>query len=290
MAVSAGSLDRSPACASEPEVRLVADVRECASVAVNPYRRCDIRCTYCITGAQGRSEPKFDDRALIAQLRRELAAFPADAAITLGGITDAYPSVEADLGQSRLVLAELERMRRRVAVITKGTTVVRDLDLLESPRCSVTFSMSSVDPQVLAAVEPGAAPVAERLAAVREVREAGVEVWISATPWIPALSDAATMIDAVRTQVGPVPILIGPLNVRAWPVARTRTGRRFTQAEVNEAFLDERARVGEQHGVVWLRPLPLTGGHTLDNPLESCQIDDRTVPVAAPLRRDRVTA
>jgi DNA repair photolyase len=42
--------------------------------AVNTYVACDIRCTHCITSAQGRSTPRYPADAVARQLRQELDA------------------------------------------------------------------------------------------------------------------------------------------------------------------------------------------------------------------------
>ena len=68
---------------------------ECGRFTINPYRGCDIRCVYCITGSQGRSVPRASAEATRAALRQTFAASRPDDAFVLGGHSDAYPSVDA---------------------------------------------------------------------------------------------------------------------------------------------------------------------------------------------------
>jgi hypothetical protein len=240
---------------------LVDEVAACNSLAISPYWRCDIRCSYCITGAPGRSEARVARADVAAQLEQELASFPADALLAVGIASDAYPLIEAELGLTREVLRELARLGRTISVVTKSTTVTRDIDVLRAADAQVTISVSTADEEHVRALEPHAPSFAARMEAAAELHRSGVRVWISATPWIPDVSDAAVLIHQVRTVVGFVPILIGALNVRAERVVDTPFGRRFTQADINEAFDVEYRRVGEQPGVQWLQPPPLVGHH-----------------------------
>lgn len=241
---------------------LVDEIPECGCFAVHTYWRCDLRCAYCITGSQGRSEPRVDPERLPALLRAELAAVPADALLGLGSLSDAYPSVEATLGVTRLALAELARQRRRVTVVTKGATVVRDIDLLRSMASTVTVSLCSVDEEALARIDPGAPGAARRLSVAAELHQAGLSVWIAASPWIPGVSDAEELVERVRGEVGDVPVVFAPLNVRAPAVRATAFGRRYDQARINRQYLIARAGFGDRRGVRWLRPVPLQGRHS----------------------------
>lgn len=240
---------------------LVDEMAECHSLAISPYWLCDIRCSYCITGAQGRSEARVARGQVAAQLEQELAAHPPDALLAIGTASDAYPLVEAELGLTREVLVELARLGRRISVVTKSTTVLRDLDVLREANAQVTISVSTADERHVRALEPRAPTFAARMDAAAQLHRNGVETWISATPWIPEVSDAAVIIEQVRTVVGYVPILIGAVNVRAERVADSPFGRRYSQAEINEAFAAEHRRVGEQPGVQWQQPPPLAGRH-----------------------------
>ena len=132
--------------------------------------------------------------------------------------------------------------------------------------------------------------MAERLDAVVELSRAHIPTQISATPWIPDVSDAAALIEQVRATAGDVPITIGPLNTRSDSVLDSPFGRAYTQAEVNDAFVAEFHRVGEQPCVRWLWPIPLEGHHARHDALLPFNGEAPTVPVAAPRRRVDVPA
>jgi DNA repair photolyase len=234
----------------------------CGTIAINPYRGCDIRCVYCITGSQGRSVPRASAEATRAALRRRFAAAaPADTFV-LGGLSDAYPSVDATEQRARLVVEELVRLGRRYFVVTKSTLVAREAALFATSPCRVSMSLCSVDDDELAQLDPGAETHNPRLEALRIVAEAGVEVAVNVMPWIPGVTDVPAIVAEVRRIVGPEAwVIVSPLNVRAPKVARTRFGRAWEQRSINDAYRREWQRVAPQRRVNWLAEPPLEGEH-----------------------------
>lgn len=247
---TAVTIQPKPAVTASP---LVDENPACATMVINPYRRCDLRCVYCITGVQGTAELSVPADRLIPDLREALDRLPPDAIVTLGGHCDPYPRAEHDAGHTRRVLEVLVSDGRRFRVITKGRTVLRDLDLLACGCCvRVSVSLSSVDQSKLATVDPGAPPAHERLAMVAALHAAGIPVEVNAMPWIPDVSDARALIDELPEGV---PVIFGVLNVRDRHVRTTPYGRRFDQAEVNERYLEDHRRVGSSERVRWLEPV-----------------------------------
>ena len=236
---------------------LVQEISACRVLSVNPYRACDIRCAYCITGAQGESRPRYPAGAVRDQLRHELDALGhLQPRAGLGTLCDAYPSVEAELGVTRIVLDELTRLGWRVTVVTKGAGVRRDTDLLLLGCATVVISLSTLDRDALARLEPGAPTPAERVHLVRVLAEAGVSVRVSASPWIPGVGDVAAL---ARCLDPTIPITVAPLNVNSPEVRRTGFGRRFDQHEIDRAYLVERDRSTELTSVRWLPPVTARG-------------------------------
>jgi DNA repair photolyase len=73
----------------------------------------------------------------------------------LGTLCDAYPSVEAELGVTRIVLDELTRLGWRVTVVTRGAGVRRDIDLVRRGGANVVISLATLD----AMLSPDSSPV-----------------------------------------------------------------------------------------------------------------------------------
>jgi F420H(2)-dependent quinone reductase len=219
---------------------------------VNPYRRCDFRCTYCSVYAQGAAVPVLTGEALRRRLRLELGVVPRDHHMALSSMCDAYVPAEARLGVARLVIEELLAAGHCVHVVTKGVTVLRDADLLRRARCGkVEVSLCTLDEKIAAELEPGAPPPAERLALVRALAGAGIDVGIMVAPWIPGV----THVRAILAAAGPERrITISPLKCNA-PGARIEVaGLTHRQQVVNRRYRAERDRFRGVASLRWEAP------------------------------------
>jgi DNA repair photolyase len=114
--------------------------------------------------------------------------------ITIGANTDPYQPIERELRVTRSLLEVLERTRHPVSLITKGSMILRDLDLLTSLSrdglVNVFVSITTLDPELKRTLEPRAASPAARLRVVRELSAAGVPTGVFAAPMIPAVNDS----------------------------------------------------------------------------------------------------
>lgn len=225
----------------------------CGVWSLTTYTACDLRCTYCVSYAQGPSEPRVLPDQVPDQLRQELARIPSDGVIAIGALIDAYPHAESTWGVTRRALEVLIEEGRTLAIITKGDGILRDIDLLTGyPRASVNVSLPTLDEAVLRRIEPRVVSARDRLAVIRRLHEAGIAVQLHAQPWIPGLSDAEAIIEAMG---GEIPVSFGPLNIQSPAMARLAWTGRLTQREINEAYVAERLRIGTRPKVTWQKPV-----------------------------------
>jgi DNA repair photolyase len=88
----------------------------------------------------------------------------------------------------------MRRTRHPVAIITKGTLVLRDLELLQELAAMnltrVTVSLTTLDPELKRTLEPRAASPQARLRTIAALARAGIPVSVLAAPMIPAVNDA----------------------------------------------------------------------------------------------------
>ena len=223
--------------------------------ALNTYVACDVRCTYCITQAQGISTPRFPRSEVAARLGEELDAITIDRFV-VGPYCDVYPSPEAELLVTRRALEVLADRSIGFQLVTKGTTVTRDADLFRHPDTQIQVSLNTVDEAVIRRLEPGAASAADRLAAVNELAAKGVRVRIQVSPWIPGVSD----LDELYARVDSTIVLnVTPLRLPRY-LARAERAFGLTQAEVNTAYREEYERFGTRPNLRWSHLPPLDGG------------------------------
>ena len=171
---------------------------------VSPYRGCEHGCAYCFArpyheylgfsaGLDFESKIMVKERAA-ELLRAELSRKSwSPQPIAMSGVTDVYQPVERRLGLTRACLAVLAEFRNPVAIITKNHLVTRDADLLgelaKYRAANVSISLTTLDGELAKVLEPRASTPTRRLAAIAELRAAGVPVHVLTAPIIPGLND-----------------------------------------------------------------------------------------------------
>ena len=172
--------------------------------SINAYRGCEHGCIYCFarpSHAYHDLSPGLDFETQLfakpdaaALLRGELAR-PGYVAkpIAMGTNTDPYQPIERDWRITRDCIAVLAETNHPLTITTKSDRVLRDVDLLASMAAkglvSVTLSVTSLDPVIARTLEPRAPHPEKRLAAVAALAAAGVPVFVSISPVIPAITD-----------------------------------------------------------------------------------------------------
>lgn len=173
--------------------------------SINPYRGCEHGCIYCFarpSHAYWDMSPGLDfETKLIAKtnaaalLEQQLSKPGYKCApITLGANTDPYQPIEREYRITRATLEVLLRYRHPVSIITKGSLILRDLDLLAEMAklrlVSVYISLTTLDDELKCILEPRAAAPKARLRAIRVMREAGIPVGVLCAPMIPMINDS----------------------------------------------------------------------------------------------------
>lgn len=172
--------------------------------SINPYRGCEHGCVYCYArpshaylglspGLDFETKLFFkpDAAKLLAAELRKPGYKPS--AIALGSNTDPYQPAERDARVTRAILETLRDFRHPFSIVTKGALVARDIDILapmaELRLARVFVSVTTLDRDLARRMEPRASAPQRRLAAIRALADAGVEVGVMAAPMIPALND-----------------------------------------------------------------------------------------------------
>ena len=177
---------------------------------LNPYRGCTHGCHYCYAR---RYHSQFELGAgdefasvilvktnFVEVLRRELAkpTWTRDV-IGLGTATDCYQPIEGHYKLTRRTLETLIEFNSPAGVITKGPMIVRDKALLARLSAidgsSVVVSVPCSDPDVTARLEPGTAAPHQRLRAVRELLDAGVNAGVLMSPIVPGISSKPSLLE-----------------------------------------------------------------------------------------------
>jgi DNA repair photolyase len=180
--------------------------------SLNPYMGCVHRCTFCyVRHFERRSDRPSDDRygtsirvkTNVAEvLQKELARSTwQHEHVAIGAATDPYQPAEGHYKLTRACLDVLRDASNPFSIITRGPMIVRDLDLLvEASRradVSVTFSVPTLDDDVWRKTEPSTAHPRQRLRALKQLVDAGVDARVGMAPILPGISDRPEQLRAV---------------------------------------------------------------------------------------------
>ncbi|GAA2872645.1 radical SAM protein [Actinoplanes cyaneus] len=178
----------------------------------------------------------FDSRIVVKVnagelIRRELADSRwSGAPIAMGTNVDVYQRAEGRYRLMPEILTALRDHANPFSILTKGTLILRDLELLqqaaEVTQVALAFSVGFVDERVWRSAEPGTPSPQRRLDAVRRLTDAGFPVGVLLAPILPGLTDTEESIDetvaaiaaAGATGVTPIPLHLRP-GAREWYAA-----------------------------------------------------------------------
>ncbi len=178
---------------------------------LNPYRGCTHACHYCFARRyQTQFELGPDDHFstvifvkvnLAEVLRRELdrPSWQRES-VAVGTATDPYQPIEGHYKLTQRSLRALLDAANPISLVTKGPMIVRDADLLaEIERrggCTVYMSVPTVHEDAWRALEPGTAHPLQRLRAVRQLRDAGVNAGVLMAPVVPGFTTQPARLEA----------------------------------------------------------------------------------------------
>lgn len=164
---------------------------------MNLYRGCPHGCIYCDTRSNcygiGRLEHIRAKRHALEILWHEVVSKRARGTVVTGSMHDPYLPQEKEEQLTRSALKLLIRHGFGVHVITKGTLVTRDADLLAQAQRTfgaVSITVTTPDDGLAAAIEPHAPPPSMRFKALAALRAAGVYAGITLMPVLPFITDS----------------------------------------------------------------------------------------------------
>jgi DNA repair photolyase len=188
---------------------------------INPYRGCEFACKYCyarytheymeLDGSEFEKKiyVKKNAAPLLAWDVNHKYSYTSEASggarpdhIAIGTATDPYQPAEREYGVTRACLEELaKREGLSVSIITKSNQIVRDIDVLqriaERSNLGIDITITTLRAGLTRLLEPRAPRPDLRLAAVKQLREAGLSVGVSASPLIPGITDRDGDLEAV---------------------------------------------------------------------------------------------
>ncbi|WP_214323911.1 Rv2578c family radical SAM protein [Nonomuraea sediminis] len=205
---------------------------------INPYRGCGHRCTYCFARKTHEyldldAGADFDSKIVVKVnagelARRELgAARWRGQAIAMGTNVDCYQRAEGRYRLMRGILEALRDAANPFSILTKGTLILRDLDLLTEAAQVTTvganLSVGFVDADVWRSVEAGTPHPLRRLETCATLNDHGIGCGVLMAPILPYLTDSPAQLErtvkeiaaAGATHLAPIVLHLRP-GAREW--------------------------------------------------------------------------
>ena len=180
--------------------------------SINPYRGCEFGCRYCYARDthdyfELRDPDDFERHIFVKtpaanRLRSELRRLAPGASIAIGTATDPYQPAERRFLRTRGIWQGLLEFRGlKLNLITKSDLVCRDRELLQEVarrhELRIRITITTLDAALARRLEPRAPRPDLRLAALRELRGAGLAAGIICAPVMPGINDAPAELEAL---------------------------------------------------------------------------------------------
>jgi len=142
--------------------------------AINPYVGCSHSCRYCyaafmrrFTGHKERWGDFVDIKVNAPDLLAREIKRKQQGRVWISGVCDPYQAAEKKYKLTVRCLEILLENQWPVAIQTKSSLVLRDIEVLEKFRdIEVGFSITTADEKIRKIFEPGASPIKERICAL----------------------------------------------------------------------------------------------------------------------------
>ena len=145
--------------------------------------------------------------------------------IAMGTATDPYQRAEGRYKLMPGIIRALTDYRNPFSILTKGTLILRDLDLLvdaaKVTSVGTAFSIATLDEDTWRRVEPGTPHPRKRMEAVAALNVAGIPCGVMIAAVLPGISDDRAKIrDVVRAAVDAGATHVSPILLHLRPVVK----------------------------------------------------------------------
>ena len=175
--------------------------------SVNPYVGCPHACKYCYASFMKRFTGHTEDWGTFMDVKEWPAITNpqkyAGQKVIVGTVTDGYNPLEEKFGKTRLLLEQLKDSGADILICTKSDLVLRDMDLLteinKRNRLTVSWSVNTLDENFKNDMD-AAVSIERRLAAMKQVYDAGIRTVCFISPVFPGITDIEAIFERAKDQ------------------------------------------------------------------------------------------
>jgi DNA repair photolyase len=168
---------------------------------INPYVGCQHGCIYCyaefmirFTGHKGDKWGQFLDIKTFDLSKLKPERYNGKR-ILLSSVTDPYIPLELKYQNTRKILESLIGTKAEISILTKSKFVIRDIDLFKQfENLEIGISICTLDDDFSKIIEKGASRPFERLEALKQIHENGIETYVFISPFFPQITDYKAIV------------------------------------------------------------------------------------------------
>ena len=171
--------------------------------SVNPYVGCPHACKYCYASFMKRFTGHTEDWGTFMDVKNwPVIKNPkkyAGQKVVIGTVTDGYNPLEETYRNTRRLLEELKDSGADILICTKSDLVLQDIDLLKeinkNNRLTVSWSVNTLDEDFKNDMD-SAVSIERRLAAMKQVYDAGIRTICFISPVFPGITDIEAIFES----------------------------------------------------------------------------------------------
>lgn len=177
-----------------------------AQNGMNIYRGCTHGCIYCDSRSKCYGfTHDFEDievkQNACELLEKALKSKRKKCMIGTGSMSDPYMHCEQTLKMTRKCLEIIDHYGFGAAILTKSSSILRDLDLLVSinkkARCVVQMTMTTYSEELCRILEPRVSTTKERFETLKILGEQGIDTIVWLSPILPFINDTKENIEGI---------------------------------------------------------------------------------------------
>ena len=155
---------------------------------------CQHNCKYCYAksllsfrGLWNPLEPKCSD---VEEIEKVVEKIPKGTVVRLGGMTDCFMPIEKEKRITYNAIKSLNEHGIEYLIVTKSAIVADDeyMELMDKKLCHIQITVTTLDNELCQMYESASAPD-ERIKAILKLQNAGFDVAIRLSPFIPEFID-----------------------------------------------------------------------------------------------------
>ncbi|MCP4023292.1 MAG: radical SAM protein [Desulfobacteraceae bacterium] len=177
-----------------------------ADFVINPYIGCTHSCIYCyarfmkrFTGHQEKWGQFLDIKLNSSETIPKNSKKIKNKSVFISSVTDPYLHLEKKYKITRKILKKILPLEPNLSIQTKSSLIVRDIDILkEFANCRVGMTITTLNDAIRKQVEPNTAPIEQRLAALKKLKQSGISTYIFIGPILPFITDWKKIVENTK--------------------------------------------------------------------------------------------